>query len=179
MMVGCMGSPGKGEHWYAIRVLVGNLEELGFVRLKKAVEREFGEGMTSEEAPVGESKSLGEANIHIQILQGQIRTLRDALESRYGERIDGPSVMIPWMVQRAARISNRFRVGKDGRTARQRVKGRGVQQETVEFGECAWCLKPKLVGKNKADGRWEWGGGGSGSESETSQDHFTSGPTKE
>ena len=159
MMVGCMGSPGKGEHWYAIRVLVGNLEELGFVRLKKAVKREFGEGMTSEEAPVGESRSLGEASIHIQILQGQIRTLRDALGSRYGKRIDGPSVMIPWMVQHAARIINRFRVGKDGRTAHQRVKGRGFQQETVQFGECAWCLKPKLVGKNKADVRWEGGGG--------------------
>ena len=31
------------------------------------------------------------------------------------------------------------------------------QKETVEFGECAWYLKPKSVRRNKADARWKDG----------------------
>ena len=110
-----------------------------------------------EEAPVGESQSFGSVYVQIQILQGQVRTLRDPVETKYGKRIDGNSVVIPWMVMHAAGILNIFRRGMDGRTAYQRVKGRQVQKDTVEFGECVWYLKPRSVGKNKADVRWEDG----------------------
>ena len=49
-----------------------------------------------EESLVGESKSLGSDNIQIQCIQGQVRTLRDALESRYSGRLTEESPVIPW-----------------------------------------------------------------------------------
>ena len=100
---------------------------------------------------------MGSANVQIRIVQGQIRTLRDAVETKYGKRMDGHNAAIPWMVQRAAGILNRYRVGRDGRAAYHIVKGRRLQRDTVEFGECVWYLKPKSAARNKADMRCEEG----------------------
>ena len=75
---------------------------------------------------MGESKSLGSINVHIQVLQGQVRTLRDATEARYTTGMQGDSPMIPWMVLHATGILNRFRVGSDGTTAYQRVNRQEV-----------------------------------------------------
>ena len=149
--------PEKGEHWHAVKTLVGNLDELGhkqviersgqepaIVKLKQAVKREAAQEVVCEESPVVESQSLGGVNVQISIRQAQVRTLRDAC----GQRMDGHSAAVPWMVQHAAGILNRYRVGRDGRTAYQRVKGRRFQKDTVEFGECVWYLKPKSVGRN-------------------------------
>ena len=168
--VGAWVVPEKGEHWHAIKVLTGNLEEVGhkrvivrsdqepaILKLKQAVKREASLEMVNEESPVGESPSLGSVNIHISILQGQIRTLRDAVETKYRKRMHGGNPAIPWMVQHAAGILNRYRLGSDGKTAYQRVKGRKFQRDVVEFGECVWYLKPKSVGRNKAEMRWEEG----------------------
>ena len=84
-----------------MKVLVGNLEELGYkkvivrsdqepaiVKLKSAVKRDMAQEVICEESPVGEAQSLGSVSIQVQIVQGQVRTLRDALETRYGKRID-------------------------------------------------------------------------------------------
>ena len=57
----------------------------------------------------------------------------------------------------AAGILNKFRVGSDGHTAYQRMKGRAFVKELAEFGECIWYLKPKQAGINEADVRWEDG----------------------
>ena len=119
--------------------------------LKAAVKRESACDVVCEESPVGESRSLGSVNVQIQCIQGQVRTLRDALESRYSERLKEESPIIPWMIMHVAGILNKFRVGVYGCTAYQRVKGRAFVKALAEFGECVWYLKPKTAGINKAD----------------------------
>ena len=107
------------------RVIVRSDQEPAILKLKQAVKREVSQEMVCEESRVGESPSVGSANVHISILQGQIRTLRDAVETEYGKRMHGGgNAAIPWMVQHAAGILNRYRLGADGKTAYQRVKGR-------------------------------------------------------
>jgi len=84
--------PEKGEHCYAIKMLVTCIDELGYnkiilksdqeaaiMSLKTAVKREMNTRVVFEESPVGESKSLGSLNVQIQVIQGQVRTLRDAI----------------------------------------------------------------------------------------------------
>ena len=121
--------PEKGEHWYAIKVLITFVEELGYesiilksdqepaiMGLKAAVKREMSTRVVFEESPVGESQSLGGINVQIQVIQGQVRTLRDALEARYQQRMMGDSTLIPWMIQHAVGVLNRYRMGgKSGR----------------------------------------------------------------
>ena len=66
--------------------------------MKKVVRREIGIEATFEASPVGESKSLACINVQTQVLQGQIRTLRDAIEVKSNRRIHGSSAMVPWYI---------------------------------------------------------------------------------
>ena len=75
----------------------------------------------------------------------------------YGERLEHASPVIPWMVIHAAAIMSRFKVGKDGKTPLQRIKGKSCNRAQIEFGECVTYLKPKSKGVNKADPRWKEG----------------------
>jgi len=69
--MGCAGK--KGEHWHAIKVLAGNMEELGhnrvivrsdqepaILKLKQAVKRETYQEMVCEESLVGGISIAGE-----------------------------------------------------------------------------------------------------------------------
>ena len=114
--------------WYK-RIVVRSDQEPAFRVLKAAVKRESPYAIVGEESPVGESQSLGGINVQIPCIQGRVRTLRDALESRYSERLTEGSPIIPWMIMHAAGILNKFRVGSDGHTAYQRVKGRAFVKE--------------------------------------------------
>jgi hypothetical protein len=79
-----------------------------------------------EEPPVGEHQSNGAVENAIQRVQGQIRTLRDALESRIGERVKGEDNIFTWLVRNSAAPMNRYQVGVDGRTAHERLREGGI-----------------------------------------------------
>ena len=70
--------------------------------------------MSFEESPVGEHQSNGAVENAIKRVQGQIRTVRDALESRIGERIRGDDNVFTWLVRNAAASMNRYQVGVMG-----------------------------------------------------------------
>ena len=94
--------PRKGAHQYAIKRLAGDIELLGYselvlksdgepaiTALKEAVKRERGERIVLEAPPVYESRANGVVENAIQQVQGQFRVIKDALESRIGQRISG------------------------------------------------------------------------------------------
>ena len=41
----------------------------------------------------------GYVNVQMYILQGQVRMLRGALESRYGQRLESDDELVPWLVR--------------------------------------------------------------------------------
>ena len=45
-------------------------------------------------------------------------------------------------------------MGQDGKTARQRLRGRVFKTPSVEYGICVWYLKAKSAGKDKLNTRW-------------------------
>ena len=110
-----------------------------------------------EESPVDESQSNGAVERTVQQIQGQIRTIKDCLESRIGRKISGEENVFPWMVAHAAATINRYHVGQDGRTSYRRWKGKDFKREVAEFGEQVLYLKMGTKGKNKLDSRWERG----------------------
>ena len=110
-----------------------------------------------ELSPVGDSKSNGCIERTIQSVQGQIRTLRSALEARIGAEINPTGPIFAWLIGHAANIINLFEIGKDGRVPYQRLRGRKMHTELVEFGECV-CYQPlKHLELGKAESRWESG----------------------
>ena len=88
----------KGQHWYSQLTLTRITRQLGYnkivsksdgekaiVALKEAVAKELRNekvDVVMEESPVGSSGSNGEVERAIREIQGQIRTMKIALEAR-------------------------------------------------------------------------------------------------
>ena len=56
-------------------------------------------------------------------VQCMVMTMRDALESRYGVRLECSNHLVPWMVMHAAAILSMFKVGKDGNSLHEQGNG--------------------------------------------------------
>ena len=113
---------------------------------------------TSWRSPVGSSASNGLVERAIQSVQGQVRVMKDALETRWGVRLGAKHSVVPWLIEYAAVLLNRFEVGKDGKTAYERSKGRPSKTLGVEFGEAVlWKRKPVGGALGKFTCFWEDG----------------------
>ena len=64
--------------------------------------------------------------------------LKEQTEDKLGIKISSEDVITPWMVRWAAMICSRYLVGKDGRTAYERRRGRKCNLVVVPFGEVVW-----------------------------------------
>ena len=82
-----------------------------------------------------DSRSNGYMERAIQEVQGQVRTIKSAVEGRYKEEIAPDHPAIPWMVMHAAGTLNRYKRGKDGMTAYRRLRGKDHEVRVAEFGE--------------------------------------------
>ena len=162
--------PAKGVNAHAVKQLAKQITLLGHKRilfksdgepaikaLKEAVKNELSVDVAPEESPVGDHAGNGDAESAVRQVQGQIRTMKDALESRYGERIARDSHILPWLVMHAAATITRYRKDADGITAYRRWKGKEFKRAVAEFGENVWYLKSDSAGKNKYVNRWQEG----------------------
>ena len=102
-------------------MLVKSDNEPALVSLVEAWSRERaikgGGRMVVEHSPVHSSKSNGVVERAVQSVQGMIRTMRSALEDKWGVKLGIGHPVWSWMVEYAAFLLTRFEVGKDGRTA--------------------------------------------------------------
>ena len=162
--------PAKGVNAHAVKQLAKQITLLGHKRilfksdgeaaikaLKGAVKNELNVDVAPEESPVGDHAANGDVESAVRQVQGQIRTMKDALESRYGERIARDSHILPWLVMHAAATITRYRKDADGITAYRRWKGKEFKRAVAEFGENVWYLKSDSAGKNKYANRWQEG----------------------
>ena len=108
----------------------------------------------AELSPVGDSKSNGFIERTIQSVEGQIRTLRSATESRMGRKLVPGSALFSWLITHAANLINLYEVGQDGRVPYQRLRGRKLQAELLEFGECVHFQPLDHSKLGKAELRW-------------------------
>ena len=110
-----------------------------------------------EESPVASKGSNGVVERAVQTTEGQIRVMKSALEERVGRKIDAESNVVAFIADYAAYLVSRLEVGKDGKTAYERVRGKLARILGLEFGEkLMFKLKPKLK-MEKINPRWEHG----------------------
>ena len=88
-----------------------------------------------EESPVGESQSNGVIERGVQTAEGQIRVLKDALETRLKCGIPAQHNVIAWLVEFAGVLVNKYEVGRDGKTPYERLRGKNSKLLGLEFGE--------------------------------------------
>ncbi len=126
-------APSKGVDRYAVETVKNVVERFGYrkivmksdsepaiLALKEAVRRESDVEIVMEEVPVGDHQANGLAENAAKNVQGQIRVIKDALESRCGRRVDGESQVAPWTVMQAASVVNRGRDDNEGFSAYRR-----------------------------------------------------------
>ena len=111
-----------------------------------------------ENSPKAESQSNGSIESAIRELAGMHRTLKDAIETKIGEKLGPDHPMLPWIVEYSGTVITRYRVGKDGRTAYCRIKGKNPSNKVVPLGEKVLYMPLKSAGKkNKLAVKFKYG----------------------
>ena len=127
------------------RIITKTDQEASIVQLQQEVARQRKEAGTAlENSRVGDSDSNGKIERNIREVKGMIRTFRCAIESKTGKEVRLDDPIVPWMVRHAAYVITRCRVGADGKTALQRIKGRKVSVPWVPLGETVLFKLPKV-----------------------------------
>ena len=113
--------------------------------------------MIPENSEVGESQSNGMVERAVGSIEGMVRTLKSALEDRIGEKIAPTSNALKWLVEHAAYIYNRHKVGPDGKTPYERWKSKQARRPLCEFGEKVLYLPLKGARNGKLEAKFEYG----------------------
>ena len=88
----------------------------------------------TENSAVGDSKGNGLVERANRTVEGQVRTMVMALESKLSKTIDASSGVFPWLVLHAGTLLNRFSVAADGKTPHERLRGKNSRKQLIEFG---------------------------------------------
>ena len=80
-----------------------------------------------------------------------------ALEDRIGQEIDAEANVVTFMAEYSGYLLNRLEVGKDGKTAYERTKGKAATVLGIEFGEKLLWRKNAGQKMNKTNSKWEFG----------------------
>ncbi len=151
--------------------VVGNIESLGYGKINLRCDAEPSaidiiNGVKAmrmhttilEVTPKQSSASNGAVERAIGELMGQIRTMKSCLEDDLKMKIDANENIMKWLVSHAAMTISRYQVGKDGRTAYERLKGRQCTKQITKFAEQVLYKVTKRKGEHdeKCEARWEY-----------------------
>ena len=98
-----------------------------------------------ENSAVGESASNGKAERAVQMVEDQIRTVKLALETRIGARIQSSHPMLKWVVLHCADILNEYTVDRSGMSPYEETHGQKAPERRVELGECVFYYVPNKI----------------------------------
>ena len=122
----------------------------------EAAKNGFDKELVLEKVPRGVSESEGEIERAVQTIESQSRTLRSALETRYGRKVPDDHPVLTWMVEHASTTYNLFHRSlevKDGKAPYSRHSGREWKESLPPFGETIEFLKRG----HKFEARWHQG----------------------
>ena len=117
----------------------------GAIRIKRTADT------VPENCPKGESQANGLAERAILELSGIARTLKVALERRIGVRLRATDAVIPWMIEHCGTLISRHKIGIDGLTPFERVKGKPNRKKMMEFGEVVLYMPVKSAIDKRRD----------------------------
>ena len=134
-------------------------QEPAIVALGDSIAAARGGKTIREFSAVGEHQSNGRVERYIRTLQGQVRTNRCALQGKLKKEVSADKPIQSWLLRWTAMSFNRYAVGRDGRTAYERLKGRRCAQTIAAFAEKV-LYKNLLEAKekdHKMDTDWQYG----------------------
>jgi hypothetical protein len=149
---------GIRELGYRGRVLIRTDGEPALVALRDAIIKALPEGATPVKTPVGESASNGGVEGGVKIFKGLLRVHLAALERKIGAKFPANHPVLAWLVEHIGDVISKYMVGVDGKTGYERLFGRPVREEGLEFGETLhWRHRPAKDMNVVLDTRWSGG----------------------
>ena len=141
------------------KVIVRSDQEAPIKAVVQAVIKARGDAVTiPEHSPVGSSGSNGVIERGVKEVEGQIRTLKSALDARIGRDLSGSAHILPWLIEFSAVLLCRYLVGHDGKTPYERCKGKQSRMLGMEFAEKVLFRRTPAPGQiGKMDSLWNEG----------------------
>ncbi len=89
----------------------------------------------------------------------QVRVMKGCLEESVKSKIDPGHPIVKWLIEYAATVISRYRVGSDGRTAYERVRGKQCTKTVTTFGEKTYYINVTIDKESKeaTEAKWEYG----------------------
>ena len=127
--------------------------------MEEKLAKERCEAKTAKEhSPVRSSGSNGVVERAIKEVEYQVRTMKPALDQNVITDIGAESSILTWMIEFASVLINRYLVGKDVKTAYERLKGKASKMLGIGFAETVMFRRVPLPGKMaKLESLWEKG----------------------
>ena len=105
-----------------------------------------------------ESESNGSIENGVKLFKGLLRVHLGALEQKIGGYIATSHPIVSWLVEHVCDIITKYLQGSDGKTAYERLFGKPVREEALEFGERLWWRRQRFTDTNVVlDPRWKPG----------------------
>ena len=141
------------------RIILKSDGEKSIKALRDAVGRYLGGEVITEESAKGESQSNGRVEEAGKTVRGFARVLKEQIEDKAKVKLGPEMAVIQWIIRWAAMLTSRFLVGKDGKTAYERRRGRRCQIPCVPFGEKVWYkeLRENKRQEHKMESEWAEG----------------------
>ena len=98
--------------------------------VKDAVGKLLGGRVIPECPPKGESQSNGRIEEAGKTMRGFVRIMKDQIETEAMVQLEGHDAIVQWLVRWGAMLPSRFLVGKDGKTAFERRRGRACHVQS-------------------------------------------------
>ena len=140
------------------KLLLRSDNEPSILALRKKIAELVDGQVITEDSIKGESQTNGLAEVGVKIVEGMVRTLKIAVETRIGETLASDSILLAWLTEHAAVVYNRCAVLADGRTPWQRAYGKSSTMPLLPFGEKILHKQLKKTGdlKNSLQPRFKF-----------------------
>ena len=142
---------------HSAKVCVKTDQEPALMDLVKAVKYKRKGETIVENSKVYDSQSNGTAERAVQSIEGLTRTLKMALERKINQKIPCSHPLVTWLVEHVADVMNKYNVGKDGRTAYERMRGKKYHGDMIEFGRRVLHMSPGKHQGGSMKERWSEG----------------------
>ena len=156
--------PAKGPDTFATNFVLSCLDETGYQRailksdnensikaLKSSVKAASKVELVLEEGKTGDKPSVGSVESAVKETKRQCRAMKSSLEEKWQMAIPDRHPVWTWLGRHGCFLISRYRVGPDGRTPYERLKGKKWKRPMVTFGEKVWFRPLKSYTAGNSD----------------------------
>ena len=140
---------------YSGKISLKGDNEPAILALRAAIAAKLPAGAIPVTPMAGESASNGVAENAVKVTKGLMRVHLLAVERKIQARFPSEHPVMAWLAEFVADTCSKYLQGADGRTAYERLFGKPVREEGLEFGERV-LFRPKARADANVllEGRW-------------------------